>query len=682
MGFLRRHRVILVSALAVGGLVLLGFWAMRPQVVDAPASAASAAPPDDAPADAQPPASAESPTKPAASSADSSVGTFRGRVIDAVTRQPVREFELEFYPGGNRGFASPTPGARTFRTEDGRFEWPNVGADVWRITVSARGYQRAELNNLQIPAGEATAEVLVPLKAGHKITGRVYDATSGVGIAAASISFRDSRLDEFEGNWRIRVRVTSEKDGSFVLDGVPPGRMALAVSARDYAERRLEVVSAANMLPLEIAMSTGGTLAGYLAAADGVTPVQGYVGLFRVGANFGGSARTDEAGTFSYSNLPAGRYRLTGQAESGGTVEREIALGENERITGIVLTLSTGHTIRGMVTGLRPEDFERVSVSVRPEGGDASSSLAAPDVPVDGRGAYLVHGVRPGRVRVSADFSQHRQISRVVEMPAEGNLTVNLDFPRGARLSGHVTRNGKALAGVSVDPQPLVERQDFFHYGGSANEKGEYLLEGLPTGEYTIVVGDAFRSRPVQVAADTEFNIDVPDEQLAGRVVEEGGKALPVTGAEVTLWPAQPGASWMRLRDRADNFGKFSLLGLEPGEFVLSVYKPEYEMYRERISWRAPVPDMTIRLRQDRGVEARVRTGANAAVPRTLHVNEKIGDRTGTMLRLPVDENGVAYIPGALAGSTLSFSASGYEPIVRSWSGQRLDLDLQPRKRD
>ena len=113
-------------------------------------------------------------------------------------------------------------------------------------------------------------EIVLPLRRGHRLHGRVYDEVSGAGIASASIGFRESDVGRFEGDFRSRVRVTSTKNGSFVLEGVPAGRVTLEISAQDYADRELMIAVGDEASPLEIALSAGGMIAGHLAAADGV----------------------------------------------------------------------------------------------------------------------------------------------------------------------------------------------------------------------------------------------------------------------------------------------------------------------------------------------------------------------------------------------------------------------------
>jgi hypothetical protein len=203
-------------------------------------------------------------------------------------------------------------------------------------------------------------------------------------------------------------------------------------------------------------------------------------------------------------------------------------------------------------------------------------------------------------------------------------------------------------------------------------------MEDLAAGEYVVFVGN-YKSPPVQISGDTVFDIDVPLTQLAGRVFEEGGK-VPVVGAEVDLWPAELGSPQIRLHDRSNHFGQFALAGLEPGEFMLTAYKPGFEMFRERISYPSPVADVTIRLRQNTGVPITVRDARSGKPLRQVIAIEMIGDRNGSRLQLHLDESGIGNLPSALAGSTISFWAYGHgSTMIHDWSGQPLDLQLQPQ---
>jgi len=301
-------------------------------------------------------------------------------------------------------------------------------------------------------------------------------------------------------------------------------------------------------------------------------------------------------------------------------------------------------------------------------------------VPVDARGAYVLKGVPQGRMRVVAAVAGRAHIARTVEMPDGTDITVDFDFPRGARLSGRVTRAGKPLAGARVVAyaRPRTGQDQVDRDGATTTSNGDYVIDDLAAGEYSIWV-DSYTSRSVRVAGDTVFDIEIPLADLAG-VVLEGEGNLALAGAHVVVWSAPTTSTRVRLNATSDHFGRFTLAGMEPGEFIFTAYKPGYEMFRERISYGSPMTDMRIRLRAARGTEIRVHEAGTGRSLRDLYVMELMGDRNGNTFPLHLDENGVGYLPTALAGSTLVFSANDHLALtIRDWNGQGLELKLERR---
>jgi hypothetical protein len=560
-----------------------------------------------------------------------------------------------------------------FRTKDGRFEWRGIPPQLWMITASARGYQRFDLDLVEIPPN-TTKEVVMPLQRGHALRGRVYDETSSVGIASASVSFREAHLARYDGNFRMRVKASTSKDGSFVLDGVPAGPVILSVSAQNYAGREIDVSVAEQSPPVQIGLSVGGSIAGYLAGADGVTPAAGRVQLYNPGDGENYFTRTYEAGQFSFNHLPPGLYRVVGRSGSR-TTQQEVFLAKEERKQGIVLALAGGgRTVRGVVTGLSPADLQSVQVGVFHTEGYRNTASTG----VDAQGAYETRGVEPGEVIVRAYLPSGRETSKVLQVPADTDVVANIEFGRGSRLSGSVTRGGKPVAGIPVNPRS-AKNQSIWIDGSTSSDRGEYAVEDLADGEYYIVL-DSYRTRNFHVNGDTVFDIDVPATDLSGRTVEDGGKA-PVVGVDIFIWSTQPESTGMHTYDRSNHFGEFTFKGLESGEYLLSAYKPGYEMYRERISYSAATDGITLQLRPAKGVEVRLREAGSGLPIRNAQVRETIDGRPGSGIRLHLDENGAGYIPRAMAGSTLTFYAGNYAPVVVSeWGGQELDVQFEKRR--
>jgi hypothetical protein len=274
-----------------------------------------------------------------------------------------------------------------------------------------------------------------------------------------------------------------------------------------------------------------------------------------------------------------------------------------------------------------------------------------------------------------AEVGMRRQMNKTVEVPADSEVTVNFDFPPGARLSGRVTRGGKPFARVWVSPRPAIEQAVYTHGTYTSND-GTYAIGDLADGEYLLEIG-SYRSKPIEVSGDTVFDVDVPLVQLSGSILEEGGQ-VPIVDAVVEIWPAEPTSERTRQHDRSNHFGQFDLVGLEPGEYLLTVYKAGYEMVRKPIAYESPVTDMTLRLRRDPGIAISVRSDATTRHLQHIYVVEKVGERSGIRLVVPLSEDGEGYLPSALANSTLSFAVGDFKPIVVDpWNGERLDLRLE-----
>ena len=351
---------------------------------------------------------------------------------------------------------------------------------------------------------------------------------------------------------------------------------------------------------------------------------------------------------------------------------REVVLAKGQRVDGIILVLTGGHAIRGVVTGLRPEELGEFRISLSRDGEAGGSGI---DVRIDDRGAFVIPGVPPGRVYVLAD-SERRQVSKTIEMPADSDVTVNLDFPRGVRLSGRITRGGEPFPDVPVGPVPPRGVQPSVYVNGTmTSSEGTYVIEEVPPGKYTLMIGH-FQSGPLEVSGDTVFDFDVPGGQVSGRLLDTAGE--PIMGGQVYIWPAEPVEEQRPQPFPSDNSGRFTLGGLEPGDFTLTVYKPGYEMHRKRISFGARTKELTIQLREERGIEVTAHEAGTERPLRELIAIEVIGAGRGSLLRLQLDEEGVGYLPSELAGSTLRFIALNCEPtVVDSWNGNRLDLQLE-----
>ena len=163
--------------------------------------------------------------------------------------------------------------------------------------------------------------------------------------------------------------------------------------------------------------------------------------------------RADETGSFTFAHRPAGHYRLTANT-GAGNAKLEFELGENEIKEGILLQVGAGHAVRGVIKGFRPEQLEQTFVTVQPESKGSGNFSAKPDE----QGAYVVRGVSPGRVLVTA-YADSREKSRTIDVPADQDVVLDIVFPPGVRLSGPGRRAQSPLpAGTSGSVRPRARQ--------------------------------------------------------------------------------------------------------------------------------------------------------------------------------------------------------------------------------
>jgi hypothetical protein len=591
-------------------------------------------------------------------------GTFRGQVIDAVTRQPVPQFEI-WLAVPQKVVRNKPQVTRAFRSSDGRFTWTQAPAGNWDITVVAPRYRHFLMDGLNVAVGKTTREVVVPLQLGHLLKGRVFDQVSGAGIADARIGFREA--DAAYPNFMRERYATSKKDGTFEIDGVPGGEMIVKAAAHLYASREITVMVNDDTPSTQIGLSTGGKIAGMVVTASGA-PAKGYVTLAGPGTPDGG-LELDETGGFIFANRPAGSYRLLANTSAGGA-RLELELAENEIREDIVLKVGEGRSVRGVIKGLRAEQLDRTFISVWPE--SMRSQLSARP---DGQGGYRVNGIPPGRARVNLDADMSHHFDKTIDVPADKDVVLDIVFPPGVRLSGRITQAAKPVAATTVWVGSADGKAETGYRSRTA-EDGRYEIQGVPPGEYRVTVHEG-TSRLVTIASDMVVDIDMPLVELGGRVVEDGG-TTPIVGVGVHVIGIEHKTALVGRYKESDDFGNFQLIGLEPGELLLSVYKPGYEMHREKISYSSPITNKAIRLRKSAGVKVNVRRVSFAGPLERFYMRETLPNiERGIGLWVTVDRDGVGYLPSELAGSSLKITFSGAPPIViEKWNGQPLDLKL------
>ena len=326
-----------------------------------------------------------------------------------------------------------------------------------------------------------------------------------------------------DGNWREVLC----KDGRFELTGIPPGRVRLRLRADGLLPPDSQTLD----------FEPGATSEELLFVCGGGEPVAGRV--------------LDEAGA-PVSDAQVTAYKRDGADERGGGW-------------------------RGMFQ-VDPEDFDFLALST-----NQRAALT------DSRGEFTVPALAPGEYRFTA---RHPDMAKA----STKNVVVSADAPcppveivldAGGAVAGTVT-------GVGMRPLPdalmvAFSLQAGTMRSGTTDARGAYEIDGLPPGQYVVFKSrlderadnvplelmSNMRLKTVTVRRGKTTRLDVHDEgedgvRLFGTVRENGA---PVPRALITLLGSdRQGLLGMGVRaNAADLDGRYELLGIKPGDYVMQV---------------------------------------------------------------------------------------------------------------
>ncbi|HTD53111.1 MAG TPA: carboxypeptidase-like regulatory domain-containing protein, partial [Thermoanaerobaculia bacterium] len=126
-----------------------------------------------------------------------SSGSIRGRVEDADAKTPVSDFVVGTRAAGGGGrfvmqLTGRGGGDKPIHSEDGAFELGDVPPGKWTVHVTAQGYRPADLGGVEVAEGATKDGVVLSLKRGGALSGRVLDPQLGTGVANATVSYQSS----------------------------------------------------------------------------------------------------------------------------------------------------------------------------------------------------------------------------------------------------------------------------------------------------------------------------------------------------------------------------------------------------------------------------------------------------------------------------------------------------------
>jgi protocatechuate 3,4-dioxygenase beta subunit len=510
----------------------------------------------------------------------------------------------------------------TVTGKNGTFIFHGIGQGKYTLRASHQKLSSIPISQLIDGGTGWLPPYKLELNTGGFVEGQVLDDT-GRPLSGAPVEVVAMPSDD------LPEAVSADKDGRFVLGPLPPGRYQIIGRVPDHVQMespdlrlrpdatssvKLRLSRAARLTgrvvddrgkPVAGVAVTGMTATGGRAAAsDELTVLIGTLPLAAEAAGLPGqsmtrpgkmrTATTDPRGRFVLDEMPPGRIRLDITHPDRLPVRREgIELTAAGRMDVGDLVLQSGALLAGRVLDEGGQPLEGARVEARPTAKGTAVRMASDR---DGNFTLRVPG---GDYALVARAPSHASGSlfAVHAVPGEPSKPIELRLPRAdGVLEGHVRDlSGKPVARVNVSvltippgpppaagtpwrPRPAAElggKSQLLTLASAATDwGGKFKLVGLPRG--TVLLEARHPEWPaLAMAADVgnraiEILLSKPGG-IDGEVREKG------SGAFVGHYQIDVVGPEGRRPDKVDKQGAgFSMMGLQPGRWVVKVTAPGY----------------------------------------------------------------------------------------------------------
>jgi RNA polymerase sigma factor (sigma-70 family) len=431
-------------------------------------------------------------------------GGFFGRVVHALTGEPIPGARVQAIPTFRRGTRAPA-----VETDfEGKFRLQRLG--LGDLVVQARlGRLVGQVGPVAVVPALATMDLEIRVHEAFAITGRVSkgdDPAAGVAVMAES-----------KAGTAVAWGETSAA-GAFVIEGLLPDDYQLQVWLKDGGRARLDVtVVDRDVTGLELKLTPGLAVRGRVHRRG--QPMAGARVIVTTEAGADGGrynriATSDVRGEFQLPpDIPWGTLFARASAadaialfgphstEPGAQVELDLALETGAALAGLVRRADGTPAAGAHVAVISPEGAR----------GERAAAVAGPD------GRYRLTGLAPGWARVAASAWANPRLDdgfERVQLAAGQDVDLDLRVPASANIRGVVRLvDGRPAAGALVlagstndKPWPEQARR------AVAAADGTFQLDGLVRGRsyhlWVDLPGHATAHR-ANVAAGTDVGVSL-----------------------------------------------------------------------------------------------------------------------------------------------------------------------------
>jgi protocatechuate 3,4-dioxygenase beta subunit len=500
--------------------------------------------------------------------------------------------------------------------ENLRFDLRGIPTHLkYHLSVDAEAWAQLMRSDLRVEAG-ATQELELALTLGARISGHIVDASDK---PVGGVTLRAEITDDVGSRSDFHVREGKvDKNGSFAVRGIDPGKVALVANKDGYVEARVDMGALADgdvRDDFVLRLDSGNFVAGRVTWPDGALAAGAYVRVVEPKSEHENqryfvmdenqSTKVDAGGNFRVSGLRPGPYEVWAQARDGlrpetgadgqpvkkfrasGQLWRAHAAAVSSGTAELVLVLQPGLVVAGRVTDEARAPVTSFSV-VATEAADDSYRFSRNADTVNSKfeaadGRFELQGLKDGSwtlvVRAKGFNSNEPAVVRV---PGDGS-EIELTITHCARLAGVVVdASGKPVVKATVTA--ATERRDYARMviGGeptaSTNERGEFVFDDAPSGKVKLSASHPgfAESRPMSLTVAAAQHIEGLSVVLTnGGAIR--GELHASLGAELNGWDislmSREDSGWQHTS--SDAAGSFAFERVTPGSYTVQAQPPD-----------------------------------------------------------------------------------------------------------
>lgn len=446
---------------------------------------------------------------------------------------------------------------------EGLFRIEGVPPGAIELHAMSLGRPQVVLKNLEVRPGQDLTGVEVVLAAGAVVEGRVLSA-AGEPVVGAEVQLVD--VESF-------FPATSDGDGHYRLEGVPPGMRTLQADHGSYRsiQRQLEVRMGSNALDFTFDEEDGThRISGRVVDQEGAPVANAHVYVEReIGYSDPLSSMSAADGSFTLSGALDGTYWIyASKAGFARSRDGQTVVVSGRAVDGVEIRLGRGGSIVGRILGLEFTQLSEVTVEIA---FNEQSGQVMPD------GTYRIDHVEPGEVRVVASLSGGARQAEgdVVLEPGVAEARLDLEFGKGFILTGRILINGEPAKGERLFLMHATKPSTRW---GQADHEGRFRFDGLSGGDYRLDLinrRSGFPEREIEISADRDLLIELRTGSISGRVLDAAARR-PLANATILATPGE--AEGETEEATTDSRGVFVLRDVAEGrwklEASLSGYAP------------------------------------------------------------------------------------------------------------